>query len=53
LDVAGTPGPARRDALDVTAVLVFCVVALGLFIVPLGATLMQNEAVAAVASSID
>lgn len=53
LDVAGAPERARKDALDVTAVLVFCVVALGLFIVPLGATLMQNEAVAAVVSSID
>jgi hypothetical protein len=53
LDVAGARGSARRDPLDVTAVLVFFVVAVGLFIVPLGATLMQNEAVAAVVSSLD
>jgi hypothetical protein len=52
-DVVSARAPARKDALDVTAVLVFCLVALGLFIVPLGATLMQNEAVAAVVSSIE
>ena len=49
---AGTAGPARREALDVTAVLVFVLVTVGLFVVPLGATLMQNEAVAAVVSSL-
>ena len=54
LDVADVAaGPGRKEALDVTAVLVFFLVAVGLFIVPLGATLMQNEAVAAVVSSIE
>lgn len=38
----------RRDLPDVTSALVFLLVALGLFFVPLGATLMQNDAIAAV-----
>jgi hypothetical protein len=41
------PSAHERKALpDVTSALVFVLVALGLFFLPLGATLMQNEAVA-------
>jgi hypothetical protein len=42
----------RKDLPDVTSALVFLLVALGLFFLPLGATLMQNEAVAAVVLSM-
>jgi hypothetical protein len=47
------PSQRQRKALpDVTSLFVFVVVALGLFVLPLGATLMQNEAVAAVVLSM-
>jgi hypothetical protein len=42
----------RKDLPDVTSALVFVLVALGLFFLPLGATLMQNDAVAAVVLSM-
>lgn len=42
----------RKDLPDVTSALVFLLVALGLFFLPLGATLMQNEAIAALALSM-
>jgi hypothetical protein len=46
------PNQTGRNLPDVTSLLVFVLVALGLFVVPLGATLMQNEAVAAVVLSM-
>lgn len=42
----------RKDLPDVTSALVFLIVALGLFFLPLGATLMQNDAIAALALSM-
>jgi hypothetical protein len=42
----------RKDLPDVTSALVFLLVALGLFFLPLGATLMQNDALAALALSM-
>lgn len=42
----------RKDLPDVTSALVFLLVALGLFFLPLGATLMQNDAVAAVVMAV-
>jgi hypothetical protein len=47
------PSEHERKLLpDVTSALVFMLVALGLFFVPLGATLLQNDAVAAVVLSM-
>jgi hypothetical protein len=41
------PQPAKRELPDVTGFFVVVLVALGLFIVPVGATIMQGPAIVA------
>ena len=46
-DAAAASVPSDRELPDVTGVLVLLVVTLGLFVVPVGATLMQGPAILA------